>query len=107
MDRTAVIGWVMSVCSGLRLSQANTLSQLVAAALHVGRVSLSAIGRRLTGATTAKARIQRTWRFTANDGVVVHDALQGFLRRLLKRKRKKPLLLALDWTEIRNFHTLM
>lgn len=27
--------------------------------------------------------------------------------RLLTRKRKKPLLVALDWTDIRSFHTLM
>src|SRR5262245_27970394 len=107
MNRTAVSGWVMSVCCGLRLSQSKTLSHLVAAAMHVGRMSLSAIGRCLMGDTTAKSRIQRVWRFTANEGVVVHDAMHGLIRRFLKRKRHKPLLLALDWTEIRNFHTLM
>jgi hypothetical protein len=107
MNRAAVVGWVLSVCDGLRRSQAKTLSQLVSAAVHVGRMSLSAIGRCLTGDTTAKARIQRVWRFTANARVVVHDAMHGLLRQFLKRRRKKPLLVALDWTEIRNFHTLM
>jgi hypothetical protein len=97
----------MRVCSELRRSQAKTLGDLVPAAVRVGRVSLSALGRLLAGEATAKARIQRVWRFTANDRVVVHDAMGGLIRRLLRRPRRKPLLVALDWTEIKNFHTLM
>jgi len=60
MNRMEAIAWVLSVCSYLRLSQAKTLSELVAASLFVGRVSLSAIGRCLSGDTTAKSRIQKT-----------------------------------------------
>ena len=107
MDRMEAITWVVSVCGALRLSQAKTLSQLVGAALDVGRVSLSAIGRAICGETTAKSRIQRTWRFTSNPRVVVSDAMRGVVAHLFKRKQKKPLLIAFDWTEIRNFHTLM
>ena len=107
MNRMEAIAWVLSVVTDLRLSQTKTLSELVAAALHVGRVSLSAIGRCLLGSTTAKSRIQRTWRFTANRGVVVSDAMRGVVRRLLKRRRKKPLLVAFDCTDIRGFCTLM
>jgi hypothetical protein len=118
MDRMEAIAWVLSVCSELRLSQAKTLSNLVAAALCVGRVSLAAIARKLTGTTTVKHRIKRTWRFVSNARVVVSDAMGGVIRHLVKRYRKAPrrpgnrrrrsrLLIAFDWTEIRDFHTLM
>jgi hypothetical protein len=107
MDRKEATGWVLTVCSGLRLSQAKTLGELVPAAMRVGRVSLAEIGRALTSDTAAKHRIKRVWRFTSNRRIVVSDAMQGVVARLLKRHKKKPLLVALDWTEIRNVHTLM
>lgn len=106
MCTDAVIGWVLTIAAPLRLSQAKTLADLVEAATHVGRVTLSAIGRSLAGDTTAKSRIQRTWRFCDNDRVHVADAMAGVINRLT-RKRKKALLVALDWTQIRTFHTLM
>ena len=108
MNRTEAIVWVWSVGSALRKSQTKTLAALVGAALSVGRASVAEIGRRLTG-TTAKHGIKRCWRFTANDRVEISDAMSGVVRHLLKRKRwkKKPLVVALDWTEVRNFHTLM
>jgi hypothetical protein len=105
MNRTEAISWVLTVCSSLRLSQAKTLSELVAGALLVGRVSLPAIAERLTGGTTLKHAIKRVWRFTANERVEVSTAMQGVVSRLVKR-RKKPLVVALDWVEVRQFHTL-
>lgn len=117
MDRMEAIAWVLSVCSDLRLSQAKTVSELTAAAMQVGRVSLAAIGRKLTGETAAKHRIKRTWRFVANQRVVISDGMRGVVRHLVKRlkkpqptgkKRRRPrLLIALDWTEFRDFHTLL
>lgn len=117
MDRMEAITWVLSVCGDLRLSQAKTLSELTAAAMQVGRVSLAAIGRKLTGGTLAKHRIKRTWRFVANQRVVISDTMRGVVRHLVKhmkkprpagKKRRRPrLLIALDWTEFRDFHTLM
>src|SRR5437773_7794376 len=98
--------WVLTVCTALRLSQSKTLADLVAAALHVGRVSLAAIGRQLVGDHADKHKIKRTWRFCANQRVTISDAMQGPIARLCKR-RKKPLLVAMDWVEVRNFHTLM
>jgi Transposase DDE domain len=106
MSSREAVAWVLRVCTALRLSQAKTLADLVAAALHTGRASLAALGRQLTGPTAAKHRIKRAWRFCANQRVVASDAMAGPIRRLCKR-RKKPLLVALDWTEVRNFHTLM
>ena len=97
---------MLSVCASLRLSQAKTLADLVAAALGVGRVSLAALGRRMARPTATKHRIKRTWRFVANRRVEVSTAMQGVIARLVKR-RKKPLIVSLDWTEVRGFCTLV
>jgi Transposase DDE domain len=107
MRRLEAITWVLTLCSDLRLSQAKTLADLAAAAMHVGRVSLANIGRKLLGPTAAKHRIKRTWRFCANGRVHVSDAMHGLIRRLCKRRKKKPLVIALDWTDLRSFQTLM
>jgi hypothetical protein len=106
MSPDAVVGWVLTVASGLRLSQAKTLADLVEAAVHVSRGTLSALGRSLPGPAAAKHRIKRAWRFCANDRVHAADVLPAVVRRLT-RKRKKPLLVALDWTDVRGLHTLM
>ena len=105
MCPTAVVGWILTVTPALRLSQRKTLADLVEAAARVGRSTLSAIGRGLRG-VAAKHAIKRAWRFCDNDGVHPTDATAGVIRRLL-RKRKKVLLVALDWTDVRGFHTLL
>lgn len=116
MSQLQAIAWVFNLCTDLRLSQTKTLAHLAAAAMQLGRASLAALGRKLTGPCAAKHRIKRAWRFCANSRVVVSDAMRGLLRHLLKRRRVKPgrrprkvkpLLVAFDWTDIRNFHTLM
>ena len=105
MRRTDAIAWVVTVCAAsLRLSQAKTLGVLVAAALGVERASLANIGRRMLGA--AKHQIKRCWRFCANDRVETADAMRGVAKQIL-RKRKRPLLVGLDWTDLRAFQTLM
>jgi len=106
MSDTAVIAWVLSVCTSLRQSQAKTLAALVAAAVQVGRVSLAALGRSMTGPALCKHRIKRAWRFCANPRVTVADGMRGVIARL-SRRRGEPLLVALDWVEVRTFHTLM
>lgn len=105
MHRTDAIAWVVSVCSAsLRLSQAKTLSTLVAAAMRVQRVSLANIGRQMAG--TVKHQIKRCWRFCDNDNVEPADAMRPIVARLLK-KRKKTLLIAVDWVDIKGFQTLV
>lgn len=107
MHRTEAIAWVVSVCSvSLRLSQAKTLGILAAAALRVQRVSLANIGRMMQGA--AKHQIKRCWRFCANERVETADAMRGIVAKLLKkRNKKKKLLIALDWVDIKGFQTLV
>src|SRR5688572_21474501 len=106
MQPGAVIAWVLNIASPLRLSQAKTLADLVGAAARVGRGTLSAIGRCLPNLTAVKHRVKRVWRFCDNPRVHVADVMPQVIRLLL-RKRKKALLVALDWTQIRSFHTLM
>lgn len=105
MNRMQAVSWVLTVTLGLRLSQRKTLADMVGAALHVERVSLPEIGRRLLLAK-AKHGTKRVWRFTTNPRVEIADAMEGVVRQLLKRRKKKPVLVALDWTEVRQFHTL-
>jgi hypothetical protein len=105
MHRMEAIAWVVSVCSSyLRLSQAKTLAALVASAMRCQRISMANIGRQMQGA--AKHQIKRCWRFCDNDRVEPADAMRPILARLLK-KRKKKLLIALDWVDVRGFQTLM
>lgn len=105
MHRKEAIAWVVSVCSvSLRLSQAKTLAILVAAAMRVQRASLANIGRMMEGCV--KHQIKRCWRFCANDRIETADAMRPIVARLLK-KRKKKLLIALDWVDIKGFQTLL
>lgn len=105
MDRTDTISWVVLVCASyLRGSQAKTLGNLVAAAMRCPRVSLANIGRQMLG--SAKHQIKRCWRFCANDRIETADAMRGIVKRLLK-KRKKPLLIAVDWVDIKGYQMLM
>ena len=105
MRRNEATAWVVSVCLvSLRLSQAKTLAHLVAATLRVQRVSLANIGRQMLG--SAKHQIKRCWRFCANTRVEPADAMRGVVAKLLK-KRKKKLVIALDWVDIKGFQTLL
>lgn len=105
MHRMEAIAWVVSVCSSyLRLSQAKTLAALVASAMRCQRISMANIGRQMQGA--AKHQIKRCWRFCDNDRVETADAMRPIIARML-HKRKKKLLIALDWVDVRGFQTLM
>ena len=106
MSADAVIGWVLTVAAPLRLSQAKTLADLVESAVRAGRSTLGALARCLPGPTAVKHKVKRVWRFCANDRVHPADVLPRVVRRLTDG-RKKPLLVALDWTDIGRFHTLM
>ena len=105
MSPHAVVGWLLTVTADLRLSQRKTLADVVESAVRVGRSTLSALGRGLRG-IAAKHAIKRVWRFCDNDRVHPTDAMGGVIRRLLRRRRKV-LLVALDWTDVRGFHTLL
>ena len=106
MSTQSILGWITCVTSNLLPSQSATLGALVAAAIRVERPNLATVGRQMAGPTTAKSAIKRFWRFTDNHRVEVADAMAGVIDRLV-RKRKKRLIVSLDWTEVRDFHCLM
>jgi hypothetical protein len=101
----SIVEWVICITSKLLPSQSRTLAALVAAAVRTERPNLASIGRRMGG--SAKSAIKRAWRFTRNPRVEVADAMAGVIERVARRRRKKPLLISFDWTDIRDFHTLM
>ena len=107
MDRTDAIAWVLSACAlYIRFSQAKTLGALVQAALSVQRVSLANLGRSMQG-SSAKHRIKRAWRFLSNQRVEPAVAMHGVVQKLLKKGRGQPLLVSLDWTDVRGLQTLV
>jgi hypothetical protein len=106
MQRHLVLAWVLSVGSALRLSQAKTLAELVSAAIPTARATLANLGRAMTGDARCKHKIKRAGRFIANKRVIVADAMAGVIARLAKRQ-DTPLVVALDWVEVRALHTLV
>jgi len=105
MHRTAAMAWVVCVCAScLRLSQAKTLAALVGGMLHVQRVSLANLGRAMLG--TAKHQIKQAYRFCANDGIKPIDAMRGVVNKLVRKRKKKPLI-SFDRTDIRGLQMLM
>lgn len=106
MSRPVILAWVLSVCSTLRRSQAKTLGELVAAAVPTERATLANLGRRMGGAARCKHKIKRAGRFVANRRVTVAGGMAGVIARLTRR-RDEPLVVALDWVEVRAFHTLV
>jgi hypothetical protein len=118
MNRTDAAAWVLSLCIGcLRKSQAKTLGELVASALSASRLTLAAIGRESAAACegAAKHAIKRVARFIANGRIEPVQAMPLIFNRLWRRKLRwhgkrpdrRPLLVSLDWTKVRSFHTLM
>ena len=106
MSTQSILEWVACVTSNLLPSQSRTLAALVAAAARTERLNLATIGRKMAGAVSAKHTIKRAWRFTCNRRVEIHQAMAGVVKKLTQR-RKKPLIVSLDWTDVRDFHTLM
>jgi hypothetical protein len=105
MQRHLILAWVLSVGAFLRKSQAKTLAELVAAAVPTQRATLANLGRAMAGNARCKHRIKRAGRFIANKRVTVADAMTGVIHRLCRRG--EPLLVALDWVEVRDLHALV
>jgi hypothetical protein len=106
MRRPVILAWILSVGTALRKSQAKTLAALVAAAVPTPRATLANLGRAMAGAARCKHRIKRAGRFVANHRVTVADGMAGVIGRLTRRRRA-PLVVGLDWVEVRSFHTLV
>lgn len=107
MKRTEVISFIISACSYLRLSQAKTLSNLVAAAMKVTRASLAELGRTLAyqNGVATKHCIKRVDRFIGNHRIEPTEAMRGIVQWLAKPR--KHLLVSIDWVDVRHFHCLV
>jgi hypothetical protein len=106
VSRPVILAWVLSVGAALRKSQAKTLAALVAAAVPTQRATLANLGRAMHGPARCKHKIKRAGRFIANPRVTVADGMTGVIARLARRK-DAPLVVALDWVEVRSLHTLV
>jgi hypothetical protein len=102
----SILAWVVGVTSNLLPTQSATLAALVAAAVRLERVNLVQLGRWMAGEVAAKHTIKRAWRFTCNRRVEVACAMAGVIGKIMRRRRKR-LIVSLDWTDVRSFHTLM
>jgi hypothetical protein len=106
MQRHLILAWVLSVGVALRTSQAKTLAALVCAAVPTQRATLANLGRAMAGNARCKHKIKRVGRFIANKRVTIAEAMTGVIARLARRK-DTPLVVALDWVEVRDFHALV
>ncbi len=106
MNRQQASRSLVKLLAHLPCRQANTLAQLVLAVMHLSRFSLPELGRHLLG-VTIKSGTKRAGRFIANHRVEPILAMQGVIAHIVRRHRKKPLILTLDWTQVRKFHLLM
>jgi len=108
MNRKDAIAWVMSLCAlSLRRSQAKTLSDLVGAALQMGRTSLAELGRCLSAQrpVATKHCIKRADRFLGNRRVEPGEAMRGAVGWLAQPRKK--LLVSIDWVDVRQLHCLV
>ena len=107
MKRNQAIEFILSVCSSLRLSQAKTLSQLVAAAITTVRVSLAEPGRALSyqNNIAAKHCIKHIDRFIGNQRVEPIEAMRGIVE--WPSLPRKLLLVSIDWVDLRRFQCLV
>jgi hypothetical protein len=91
--------WVFSSLKGVHKKRLSTISAVVWAFLSVVRLGIAALGRALGGPAKARHNIKRVWRLIANprfDPVVVQEALLLQAAELFR-----PLVLSLDWVELK------
>lgn len=107
MKHLQINNFISSVCSYLRLSQAKTLSQLVAAAMTLSKACLAELGRALSyqNGIATKHCIKRVDRFIGNHRIEPIEAMRGVVQWLAKPR--KYLLVTIDWVDIRSFQCLV
>lgn len=103
--------WITTGCWS-REKPIETLGDLVWVAKEVGRVSLLQLGRMLAEERPAAAQdaLQPAGWFTSNGGLTTSGVRQEPLRCLFgsrKQRKNHPVVVSLDWAEVRSFDTLM
>lgn len=136
MKATGALLWVTGAHVNLRESQIKKLDDLVLVAIEIGRDSLSKFGRMLAEKRSGAAKMPSSGIGGSpaalpctsaipckgpcvgcsavasgfNARPAVRQGMQGPLRWLLacrNRSKNKPLVVSLDWTQVRSFDTLM
>jgi len=107
MKPQQITKFIISTCLYLRLSQAKTLSQLVAAAMTLGRASIAQLGRAISyqNGIATKHCIKRVDRFIGNQRIEPIEAMRGIVQWLANSR--KYLLVSIDWVDIRSFKCLV
>ena len=105
MFYSSVRSWIVNACTGLRLSQRKTLAQLVFGAMHCRRASLADIGRSLRTKALPKHSIKWVYRFLKNHRVEVAEGARALIH-LAARAAGGQLVVAVDWTDIRQYKVL-
>lgn len=107
MDGYSVFHWTRSLTAQtLRASQAKTLAWIVASLVHVRHLNLPELALQAASNTSFKHRIKRLSRFLGNDRIDPVAAYSPLLLQLFKSRKRKPLVLAFDWTKFRSLHSL-
>ena len=105
LNPSQIIAWLRAQAKDMRHSRVKTLSSVVAAATRKQGLGVLALGRAMPGATAAKHRIKRVWRFLRNERVeltMVHHAL---LRCAIPPRG--PVVVLIDWTDLPPFRSLI
>ena len=107
MDRQSVVQWTRALTAQtLRASQAKTLAWIVASLIHVRHLNLPELAVNAGSKTTFKHRVKRISRFLGNDRIDPVAAYSPVLMDIFKRQKRRPLVLAFDWTKFRSLHSL-
>lgn len=97
------------VASNLLNYQAEALAIFVASALTLTRAILTDLAvemRRHGFASSVKHGLKRLDRWITHPDIAVGTAMKGVVQKLVKKRRKK-LIVSVDWVDIRHFKTLV
>lgn len=101
----AIISWLSSKVSTMRLSRIKTLAALVSAAMRRRGVGVLALGRAMISSTTAKHNIKRVWRFVRNQAVESQAVSEVIFHESVPARG--PVVVLIDWTDMPPYRSLI
>ena len=100
-----IMTWLTANVKSMRLSRLKTLSAIVAAAMKRCGSGVLALGRAMTGSTSAKHNIKRVWRFLRNSAVEVTSIYRALFSTTVCRRG--PIIVLADWTDLSPHQSLV
>jgi len=105
MSADRIVAFVQQLYQSFHGKRQQTLSVLVAALLHVGKVGVASLGRAIKGRVAPKHKIKQVDRFLGNVGVDVDGCCEGLaLAAIGVRASVK---IAVDWTAVGEWPVLV